>query len=84
MAAVFAAPESRGATTQTVSGVVVDSITGEPVPYAAVLLTATDRGALTDADGFFSLTTARPFKGVQVSVMGYSTKTVARPRHGER
>lgn len=84
LAAVFAAPESRGATTQTVSGVVVDSITGEPVPYAAVLLTATDRGALTDADGFFSLTTARPFKGVQVSVMGYSTKTVARPRHGER
>lgn len=84
LAAVFAAPESRGATTQTVSGVVVDSITGEPVPYAAVLLTATDRGALTDADGFFSLTTARPFKGVQVSVMGYSTKTVARPRQGER
>lgn len=84
LAAVFAAPESRGATTQTVSGVVVDSITGEPVPYAAVLLTATDRGALTDADGFFSLTTARPFKGVQVSVMGYSTKTVARPRPGER
>lgn len=84
LAAVFAAPESRGATTQTVSGVVVDSITGEPVPYAAVLLTATDRGVLTDADGFFSLTTARPFKGVQVSVMGYSTKTVARPRHGER
>lgn len=84
LAAVFAAPESRGATTQTVSGVVVDSITGEPVPYAAVLLTATDRGALTDADGFFSLTTARPFNGVQVSVMGYSTKTVARPRQGER
>lgn len=84
LAAVFAAPESRGATTQTVSGFVVDSITGEPVPYAAVLLSATDRGALTDADGFFSLTTARPFKGVQVSVMGYSTKTVARPRHGER
>lgn len=84
LAAVFAAPESRGATTQTVSGVVVDSITGEPVPYAAVLLTATDRGALTDADGFFSLTTALPFKGVQVSVMGYSTKTVSRPRHGER
>lgn len=84
LAAVFAAPESRGATTQTVSGVVVDSITGEPVPYAAVLLTATDRGALTDADGFFSLTTTRPFKGVQVSVMGYSTKTVARPRQGER
>ena len=35
LAAVFAAPEIRGATTQTVSGVVVDSITGEPVPYAA-------------------------------------------------
>lgn len=83
LAAVFAAPEIRGATTQTVSGVVVDSITGEPVPYAAVMLTATDRGALTDADGFFSLTTALPFKGVQVSVMGYSTKTVSRPRHGE-
>ncbi len=84
LAAVFAAPEIRGATTQTVSGVVVDSITGKPVPYAAVMLTATDRGALTDADGFFSLTTALPFKGVQVSVMGYSTKTVSRPRHGER
>lgn len=65
--------------TVTVSGVVRDSLSHGPVPFAAVLLAGTDRGVLCDDDGRFSITTALPFTGVTVSSMGYATKTVPRP-----
>lgn len=62
----------------TVRGVVVDSITREPIPYVAVLLAGTDRGLLTDDDGRFEIATSLPFKGVTANVMGYASKTVPR------
>lgn len=62
----------------TVSGVVRDSISKEPVPYAAVVLTGTDRGELTDEKGRFSIKTAKPFSSLSVSAIGYDSKTVAR------
>lgn len=65
--------------TVTVTGVVRDSISHEPVPYAAILLTGTDRGDLADEKGRFTITTAKSFSGITVNAMGYDSKTVARP-----
>lgn len=62
----------------TVRGCVVDSLTREPLPFVAVLLAGTDRGALTGEDGRFEIITGLRFKGVSASTMGYSPKTVAR------
>lgn len=54
-----------------VEGVVVDSITGQPVPYAAVFLHGSDRGAIANDDGHFSITTERPYRAIGVTAMGY-------------
>ncbi len=60
----------------TVSGIVRDSLTHEPIPYATVLLLGTDRGELTGDNGKFSITTALHFNGVRVAAMGYETKNL--------
>lgn len=78
---LLAAPALRAV---EVEGLVVDSLTREPVPYAAVLLTGTSRGVLCDDAGRFALSTARNYSGVTVSTMGYTTKQVPRPKNGDR
>ena len=57
-------------------GEVVDSLTKQPVPYAAIFLEGTDRGDLTTDQGKFDLSTALRFKGMTISVMGYTAKTI--------
>lgn len=60
----------------TVKGVVTDSQSKEPVPFATVMLKGTDRGVLTDDAGAYSISTALPFDSVLVSAIGYSTITL--------
>ncbi|MCC8177470.1 MAG: DUF5686 and carboxypeptidase regulatory-like domain-containing protein [Bacteroidales bacterium] len=60
---------------------VVDSVSGEPVPYAAVMLVDGQGGLLADDHGR-ALVFVNPDKDapVQVQAMGYTTKTVVSPR----
>ena len=59
-----------------VKGVVRDSITGEPLPYVSVLLKGTTIGTTTDMDGGFYLTTSSKAREVEVSYLGYVTKSL--------
>lgn len=65
----------------TVSGVVRDSLTHEPISFASVLLLGSDRGTLTDESGRYSIYTTQPWDSVKVSAMGYGTRTVAAPEN---
>ncbi|EJX01695.1 hypothetical protein, secreted [gut metagenome] len=58
----------------TINGVVTDSITGEPLPYVAVLLKGTTIGATTNLDGKFTLTSSSKVRTIQVSYLGYTEK----------
>ncbi len=58
----------------TVTGVVRDSLTHEPIPFATVLLKGTDRGTLTDDNGKYTITTALRWDSIQAASMGYDTK----------
>lgn len=58
-------------------GVVRDSLTREPIPYAGVLLVGTDKGSLTTEKGEFYLTTLCNVDSLEISAMGYSTKRVS-------
>ena len=58
----------------TVRGVVRDSLTREPIPYASVLLKGTDRGVLTDDNGRYTIVTTLPFDSVMASSLGYTTR----------
>lgn len=74
--ATFAGLSEASASTIVVEGVVTDSLSRQPVPYAAILLIGTDRGILADEDGRFRITTQLRFNGVQASALGYTAKTV--------
>ncbi|MCM1077452.1 MAG: DUF5686 and carboxypeptidase regulatory-like domain-containing protein [Bacteroides sp.] len=60
----------------TVNGVVRDSQSHEPVPFATVMLKGTERGVLTDDGGRYTITTSLPFDSVFASAIGYSDVTV--------
>lgn len=60
----------------TLKGTVTDSITGEPLPYASLLLQGTGLGCVTDGNGQFSLVLPRRSGTLRVSFMGYRTKNI--------
>lgn len=66
----------------TITGVVRDSLTREPVPFATVIVTGTDRGTLTDDDGRYTITTTLKCDSVTASAMGFDTKTLPLKRGG--
>lgn len=65
-----------------VSGKVTDAETGDPIPFANVLLLGTEVGAATDFEGYFYLATEHSPDSVRVSYVGYEPMTRA-IRQGE-
>lgn len=64
------------AATLRVTGRVVDSISHQPVPFAAVRFKSLGWGRLTDEKGRFSLNGTNTTDTLVVSVMGFSTKEI--------
>ena len=59
-----------------ISGLLVDSVTNEPLPFAAIFLKGSDKGTMTDENGKFEINTTVNFINVSVSLMGYNHKEV--------
>lgn len=57
-----------------ITGLVIDSISNEPIPYAVIFLIGTERGGLTDENGKFNVSTTSKFDTIQVSAIGYDKK----------
>lgn len=57
-------------------GVVLDSISNEPIPFAAVLLIGSERGTLTNESGQFNISTNSDFNSLEISAMGYRKKNI--------
>jgi hypothetical protein len=64
----------------TVKGKITDAKTGEAIPFAAVQFPRTSIGAITDFDGFYTLSYDQPFDSLVVSVLGYNARTRAIPK----
>ena len=64
-----------------IQGVVVDSITGEPVSFASVQLENTTIGTATDIDGYFSMRYLPENRRIIISSIGFETKTETLPEH---
>lgn len=58
----------------SVEGVVIDSISGQAIPYATVYITGTQSGTMTDEDGRFSMPAKIPGDTLRFSTMGYGIK----------
>lgn len=73
---IFFAAVTSSAQNLSVSGVVSDASTGEPIPFAFCQIKGTSTGVSTDADGHY--TVSAPKDGTLVfSSMGYEQKEVA-------
>ncbi len=66
-----------------VKGLVADSITGEPLPYASVTLTGSPGGAVADSKGIFEFKVPAGATSIQAAMVGYATKRfpLRRRRH---
>ena len=60
----------------SVSGVVADSITNEPLCNVSVVLGESGMGTLTDSNGCFEIKTQSHFSHVKFSAIGYSSQMV--------
>lgn len=60
----------------TVKGLVIDSISHEPIPYAAIFFRGSDKGLLTNENGEFNMTTSANFISLSISTMGYKEKEI--------
>ncbi len=58
-----------------IKGIVSDAKTGDPIPYATVLLKGTTVGTITDNQGKYSIETKVPATQVEFSYLGYQTQS---------
>ena len=65
-----------GQSVTSASGIVKDSITGEPLSYVAILFKGSTIGAMTDDNGAFSLQNDKGYTEIVISSIGYVEKTV--------
>lgn len=59
----------------TIKGIVVDSLTKEPLPFVNIVFLGKNIGTTTDFDGKFSLSTQWASNTIKVSFIGYHTVT---------
>lgn len=57
-------------------GFVTDSVSGEPIPFAAIEAKDAFTKVLADENGYFRIDTPRSFSMIEVSAIGYSPSTV--------
>ena len=65
-----------GQSITSASGIVKDSITGEPLSYVAVLFKGSTIGAMTDDNGAFTLQNDKGYTEIVISSIGYVEKSV--------
>lgn len=65
------------ANSQTIEGRIIDGTNGEPLTGATVLEVDTNNGTSTDTDGQFSLSLTTSDPKIDISFIGYQTKTIS-------
>lgn len=66
-------------TATIIQGVVKDSLTNEPVPFATIKFDNTTIGAFSDENGKFKLSNSSGKTSVTVSILGYKSKSIKIP-----
>lgn len=62
---------------RTISGIVTDADSGEPLIGANILATGTSLGTVTDVDGSYALRVEDGVTSIEISFTGYSSQTVS-------
>ena len=67
----------------TITGVVIDSLTSEPMPFVKVFHKPTTTGVITNFNGEFILKISKVTDSIQISYVGYKTVTISAIQTGE-
>ncbi len=60
-----------------IQGIVLDALSGDPIPYANIILKGENRGAVSDKDGLFRISTqSREPVTLIIRHIGYAEKTI--------
>ncbi len=59
-----------------IKGTVIDANTNEPLPGANIIVVGTDKGTTTDFDGNFNLESPAGNQKIEISYLGYNSKTL--------
>ncbi len=65
------------ASTVSVRGIVRDSVSFEGIPYASIIISGTESGAVADADGVFELVVPEEARSLKVASQGYTPAEIA-------
>lgn len=60
--------------TTVVSGKIIESASGNPIPFANVLVIGTSKGITSDFDGNYSLTYSGAIDSISISYIGFQTR----------
>ncbi|QGY43353.1 hypothetical protein GM418_06675 [Maribellus comscasis] len=60
-----------------VSGKITDAGTGEPIPYANIIFKGTYIGTMSDVNGNYQISTAKPTGEIDVSAIGYKKQSAS-------
>lgn len=60
--------------TAVISGKIIESASGNPIPFANVRVVGTTKGVTSNFDGFYSLSYDKPIDSLSVSYIGFKTK----------
>lgn len=71
-----AAPQFRQEGWKTISGIVIDGESKDPLPGVNVLVKDTVIGTVTDVDGHFTLSVPEESQKLQISIIGFVTSEV--------
>jgi TonB-linked SusC/RagA family outer membrane protein len=83
IAFIFACSVMNAVAQQSVSGIVTDAQTGDPLPGVNILVVGTTTGAATDNKGHYSVKVSSLQDTLRFSYIGYQTKTVPINRRTE-
>lgn len=72
---LFVSILSLGYSQTSISGIIIDSQTEEPLPFATIVVNK-KLGSVSETDGKFSIKTKFNIKEIEVSYIGYHTKTI--------
>jgi len=75
IALVFLVP-ARAQDTQPLKGVVLDDMSGQPIPLATVIVTGTQYGTAADYDGQFELQLRPDDHMLRISAIGYASRVI--------
>ena len=69
---ILFSPLNAQSTNNSINGIIVDSQTGEPLPFANILLES-KIGVASDSEGKFSIPSVKEFEELTISYVGYKT-----------